>query len=54
MDYAAYCIIETEEGLYISDSFIRALLDKVDHLDRARWEAVAKALFQVFNLPARP
>ena len=53
MEYTPDCIIETDQGLFLADSFLKALLDRVDQLDRAGREADAKALFQEFNLPAR-
>ena len=53
MEYTADSIIKTDAGLYLSDGFLQALLDRVDHLDRAGREADAKALFAEFDLPAR-
>ena len=53
MEYTADSIIKTEKGLYLSDQFLQALLDRVYALDAAGMEQEARALFQEFNLPAR-
>ena len=53
MEYTADSIIKTEEGLYLSDQFLQALLDRVEHLSVTGREEDSLALFQEFNLPAR-
>ena len=54
MRYTADSIIKTPEGLYLSDQFLQALLDRVNALDAAGLEQESRALFQEFNLPAQP
>ena len=53
MRYTADSIIQTPEGLYLSDSFLQGVLDRVYALDDAGLDQEARALFQEFNLPAR-
>ena len=53
MVYTADSIIKTPEGLYLSDQFLQALLDRVYALDDAGLDQEARPLFQEFNLPAR-
>ena len=53
MDYTADSIIKTEEGLYLSDTFLQALLDRVEQLSISGREEDSRALFAEFNLPAR-
>ena len=53
MEYTADSIIKMPEGLYLSDQFLQALLDRVNALDAAGLEQESRALFQEFNLPAR-
>ena len=53
MQYTAESIVKTEQGLYLSDSFLQSLLDRVDALDAAGKEPEARALFAEFDLPAR-
>ena len=42
------------EGLYLSDTFLQGILDRVNALDAAGLEQESRALFQEFNLPAQP
>ena len=53
MEYTADRIIQTPEGLYLSDSFLLGILDRANALDAAGMEQESRALFQEFNLPAR-
>ena len=53
MEYTADSIIQTPEGLYLSDSFLQGILDRVNALDATGLEQESRALFQEFNLPAR-
>ena len=53
MEYTTDSIIKAEEGLYLADSFLQAILDRVNALDAAGLDQEARALFQGFNLPAR-
>lgn len=53
MEYTADSIIKTEEGLYLADSFLQAILDRVNALDAAGLDKEARALFAEFDLPAR-
>jgi len=54
MEYTADSIIQTTEGLYLSDTFLQGILDRVNALDAAGLEQESRALFQEFNLPAQP
>ena len=54
MDYTTDSIIQIPEGLYLSDSFLQGILDRVNALDAAGLEQESRALFQEFNLPAQP
>ena len=53
MEYAPDSIINTDAGLYLSDSFLQAILDRVNALDAAGLDQEARALFAEFDLPAR-
>ena len=53
MEYTADSIIQTPEGLYLSDSFLQGILDRVNALDAAGLEQESRALFAEFDLPAR-
>ena len=54
MEYTTDSIIQTNEGLYLSDTFLQGILDRVNALDAAGLEQESRALFQEFNLPAQP
>ena len=54
MDHTTDSIIKTPEGLFFSDTFLQAFLDRVEHLSITGREEDSKALFAEFDLPARP
>ena len=54
MDHTTDSIIKPPEGLFFSDTFLQAFLDRVEHLSITGREEDSKALFAEFDLPARP